>query len=350
MTNKIEGIHRQKRRLADGSVREHHYAWRGGPKFWSSCSDVREGSDAYIAALDKARARNRLGGRTVAAMVDEFLDSAEFKTRKPRTRDDYRKWGLRFAVEFAEDPAKLFEWPESRGELLRWRDRWAHSPKQADMAVTTAVIILNWARDRSIVTHHNCDRIAKLYEGGDRAEIIWPPAEVEKFQAMAPRWVWRALSSALETGLRPGDLVRLGRSHIKQTPKGRRIQIRTNKTGRVASIPVTPAMAEIIDETPADRLVILVGDRGKPLTERGIASAVDYWQKKAGVPEDLRLYDCRGTAVTKLMMAGGDLKELATTFGWSLRYAQNVIENYVALVPEVADAVLVKLTRRTEHE
>jgi len=38
-------------------------------------------------------------------------------------------------------------------------------------------------------------------------------------------------------------------------------------------------------------------------------------------------------------MAGGSLKHLATVFGWSLRYAHQVVETYVALVPEVADEV-----------
>lgn len=31
MLVKIKGIHRVKRRLADGTTRVHYYAWRGGP-------------------------------------------------------------------------------------------------------------------------------------------------------------------------------------------------------------------------------------------------------------------------------------------------------------------------------
>jgi hypothetical protein len=70
-----------------------------------------------------------------------------------------------------------------------------------------------------------------------------------------------------------------------------------------------------------------------------MTSAMTYWRDKAGLSPNLRPYDLRGTAITRLMMAGGGLKHIATTFGWSLRYAHQVIEDYVALVPEVADEV-----------
>jgi hypothetical protein len=39
------------------------------------------------------------------------------------------------------------------------------------------------------------------------------------------------------------------------------------------------------------------------------------------------------------MMAGGGFKHIAMAFGWSLRYAHQVIEDYVALAPDVADEV-----------
>jgi integrase len=341
---RLEGIHRQKSKLADGSVRQYHYAWRGGPCLWKSDSDIREGSDAYVAALDKARRRTRGGGLMTPDMVDQFFDSAEFLKLDARTQADYRIWGGRLAEEFREDQATLFTYDEARGELLRWRDKWGHSPKMADMAIVTAVRILNWAgpKGRALIGRHTCEGIPRLYQGGNRAEIIWRPEDIANFEAGAPGWVVRALTTLVETGLRPGDAHRLSRNHIKATPEGRRIQIRTNKgrkKNRFASIPVTPAMARVIDETPSDRLMILVRADGGPLTQRGMASAISYWRDTLGLPAELRPYDCRGTAISKLLMANGSLKHLSSTFGWSIRYAHQVIENYVALVPEVADEV-----------
>ncbi len=270
---RLEGIHRQKSKLADGSVRQYHYAWRGGPCFWKSDSDIREGSDAYLAALDQARRRTRGGGLMTPDMVDQFFDSAEFLKLDTRTQSDYRIWGGRLAEEFREDQATLFTYDEARTELLRWRDKWAYSPKLADMAIVTAVRILNWAgpKGRGLIGRHTCEGIPRLYQG-NRAEIIWSPEDIAKFEAGAPGWVVRALTTLVETGLRPGDAHRLSRNHIKATPERRRIQIRVNKgkkKNRFASIPVTQAMARVIDETPSDRLMILVRADGGPLTQRG---------------------------------------------------------------------------------
>ena len=340
---RLEGIHRVRIKVK-GGVRVYHYAWRGGPKFWQSDSKIKEGSDAYIEALNEARKRKRSGPMMVPELVDRFLDSPEFTTRADRTKADYRKWALRFAAEFKDDPASLWEWPESRGELLDWRDKWGHSPKQADYAVTVAVRILEWARGRHIRLHH-CDRIPKLYSN-DRAEILWTPAHVERMEAIAPKWICRILTAALETGLRPGDLIRLTWAHIENTPGGRRISIRTNKRKRVATIPVTERMGALLDATPKGGALILVSQRGRPLTEHRASEGVRQWREKAGLPDDLRLYDCRGTAATNLLRAGAKLSHIAAVFGWSLRYAQNVIEAYAAVAPEVADEVLVLLANR----
>src|SRR5690606_12957792 len=134
------------------------------------------------------------------------------------------------------------------GEVNEWRQQWAHSPKQYDYAGTVVAVILNWAREAGKIRQRHCDRLSKVYSV-DRSEIIWTPADVARFNEVAPEWVRRILAVALETGLRPGDLIRLGWQHIEATPQGRRIKIRTNKKGRVASIPVTPGLARILDET-----------------------------------------------------------------------------------------------------
>lgn len=143
--------------------------------------------------------------------------------------------------------------------------------------------------------------------------------------------------------MRPGDLIRLSRNHIEATPKGRRIRIRTGKRNQLSVIPVTPAMAEIIDATPPDRMLILVSQRGLPLTEHRASEGVRQWKEKAGLAHAPRLYDARGTACTALLRAGLELDKIARIMGWSARYAAQIIETYAAIVPEVSDEVLVKL-------
>jgi len=277
-------------------------------------------------------------------MVDRYLDSADFKSLAKRTQLDYKKWALRFANEFRDDPANLLEDPGSRAEVMRWREHWAHSPKQFDYAATVVSVVVNWARDAGIIKQHHCDRMKRIY-ASNRAEIVWTPDDLERFNAVAPEWARRILAVATETALRPGDLIRLGWSHVEATPSGRRIRLRTSKTKRIASIPVTAAMGAILDATPRTRTLILLSQRGRPLTEHRASEGVRQWRDKANLSADLRLQDARGTAATNLLRAGCNLGEIAAHMGWSLRYAANVIENYAAVAPEVSDEILVKLER-----
>lgn len=340
----LKKIHRVKRKLSDGTFRRHHYAWRGGPKFWSSDSGIAENSPAYVAALVEATTIQNPDGKTVPEMVDAFIDSPEFQHGlAARTQADYRKWALRFAKEFADDPASIFEEPDSRTEVNNWRKAWSHSPKQYDYAGTVVARVLNWARDERIIREHHCDRFKKLYEA-DRSEIVWSPSDVDTFNATAPAWVRRILTAALETGLRPGDLIRLSRNHIEPTPEGRRIRIKTNKKGRTATIPLTPAMAALVDATPRGQLLILLSERGKPLTEHRASEGVRQWRDKAGLSSELRLQDARGTAATRLLRAGCSLGQIASNMAWSLRYAGAVIERYAAVSPDESDEILTLLS------
>ncbi len=153
----------------------------------------------------------------------------------------------------------------------------------------------------------------------------------------------RILTTATQTGLRPGDLIRLSRQHIDATPAGRRIRLRTNKRKRFASIPVTPAMGAVLDATPRSRALILVSERGRPLTEHRASEGVRQWRDKAGLSDNLRLADARGTAATTLLGAGCELAEIAAHMGWSLRYAAQIIEAYAAVAPEMADEIPVEM-------
>lgn len=345
--NLPKGVHAVRRARSDG-VMFHFYAWRGGPKFWS---DARHYPNepafhaAYAAVIELPKPKAYM----TSAMVDDFLSSPHMP-KGERTKEDYRKWALRFAEAFKDDPAKLFEEPESRGEVNEWRKQWAHSPKQYDYAGTVVTRILNWAwKDAGKLRLHHCSGFTKVYHV-DRSEIVWSPAQRDALLKIAPVWVGRILTAACETGLRPGDLIRLSWAHIENTPKGRRIRVRTNKRNRAATIPATPEMSALLDATPKDRLLILTNATGGVLKEHRASEGLRQWRDKAGLtPEalgyDLRLQDTRGTAATRLLNAGLSLSEIASHMGWSVRHAAAIIEHYARVSPDESDAVLAKLER-----
>lgn len=340
-----KGVHRVRRKLSSGRSRFHFYAWRGGPKFWTD-DHIIPTDPEFFHAYAEATTRPKPADYTTPQLVDDFLSSTAMP-KGERSRADLRKWALRFAEHFKDAPAAIFEDRGARGEINAWRALWKHSPKQHDMAGTHAVRVLNWAVEEGKLAEHHCHKLHKLYEV-DRSEIVWSASDRAAFDAIAPEWVRRVLCAACETGLRPGDLIRLTTAHVEDTPMGRRLRVRTAKRKRLAHIPITPAMARIIDATPMGRLLILTNANGNALTPHRASEGVRQWRDKAKLSDQLRLYDARGTAATRLLNAGLSLAEIANHMGWSVRYAANVIEHYARVSPDETDAVLVKLASAKE--
>jgi len=337
---RLTGINRVKARLADGTRVEYH-SIRGAKdsRFWKSTDTIKIGSPEYLAAYQGAK-RPSTDGDTFGKLIIDYLDSGEFRKLAPRTKADYRRWIDHIRDRFASAPLAVFENPKVRQAALKWRDQW--NGKNAEYAWTVLRRIVSWAVDRGKIGNHYLRGGGGLYKS-DRADIIWTEQEIVTIGQEAPSYISRALRAAAETGLRPGDLIRLSKNHILTTPNGRRIQIRTNKKNRMASIPVTQKMAEIIDSAPG--LIILTNSRGLTWTEGALSKAVTRARRAANLREELRLYDARGSAATRLLFAGATLSELAVYMGWSPKTAAEMIEKYAALDPAMADSVLVKLTR-----
>lgn len=340
-------VHQVKRKLVGGKVRWHFYAWRGGPKFWVDDHRVPNDPD-FVIAYGEVAERPKPSILMTPKLVDDFLSSTAMPPAN-RSQADIRKWALRVADHFKDAPACIFEERGSRGEMNKWRAKWKHSPKQHDASGTHAVRVLNWAVEEGKLSEHHCHRLHHIYES-DRSEIVWTPADRELVDEIAPEWVRRILCTGCESSLRPGDLIKLTTRHVENTPMGRRLRVRTNKKGRLAHIPITPALAKVIDATPANRLLILTNATGNPLTEHRASEGLRQWRNKAKVPlsEDGRqktLQDTRGTAATMLLNADLSLAKIANHMGWSIRYAANVIEHYARVSPDETDSVLATLAK-----
>ncbi|WP_181164728.1 tyrosine-type recombinase/integrase [Amaricoccus solimangrovi] len=344
----MTGINRVRKRLASGEVREYHFAWRGkgAPLFWRSDSGIGIGSAEYVAAWKAAIPAKPMAAQgKFRELILGYLGGPEFNGLAARTRADieasirHPKNGI--DTEFGAAPIPAFNDPRIRREVLDWRDR--IGGKVGDTRVDHLQAIVGWAHDRGRLTANHLLRIKAVYKA-NRAEIFWTSDEIAAFEAGAPHAVARILIAATETGLRPGDLLLLERAHIHPTPKGRRIVLWTRKRGRLVSIPVTDRMGALIDATPEGRERILVNQGGEPYRhENYLGDAVSAWRDRLKMRRELRLYDARGTAATRLLEAGADLREIATAMGWSVAHASQVIERYVALHPGMTDALGAKL-------
>lgn len=346
---RLKGINRIKSKLADGSAREYHYVGRGrgAVKFWDSASDVRIGSPEYIAAFTAAaKPADRAAGKFRSIIV-RFLESQEFKSLAPRTQKDMR--GSIFHAKngidkrFGDAPIAALNDPRIRTQALDWRD--SIGGKVGDDRIRHLQRIMAFALDRGLVREHHLRQIKGVYKS-NRSDIFWMPEEIATFVEGAPRHIGRILMAATETGLRPGDLAEITRANLHPTPHGQRLVVFTAKRKRIASIPVTEGMAALIADTPAGQTHLIATASGQPYKHANyLGDAVSEWRDRLKLRPSLRLYDARGTAATRLLEAGAELKEIATHMGWSIKHAAEVIERYVALAPAMTDGLAEKLKR-----
>lgn len=349
MRVKLTGINKVRKRLANGAIVELHYAWRGrgAPCFWRSDSGIKAGSAQYISALSDAALKRESAKAKFREVVLAFLDSQDFNSLAARTQSDMKQSIFHadgIDKVFGDAPARAFDDPRIRKMALDWRDR--IGGKVGDNRIRHLQRIVGFGLDRAMILQNHLRGIKAVYKS-NRAEVVWTEAEIAKFENEAPAHVSRILVAATETGLRPGDLARLTKSQIEATPSGQRILVKTRKRGRIASIPVTPKMARIIAGAASDH--IITNRRGLPYQhENYLGDAVASWRDKIGLRSELRLYDARGTAATRLLEAGAELQEIATAMGWSLKHAAEVIERYVALMPSMSDGLEDKLKRMRE--
>src|SRR3984957_10328893 len=127
---------------------------------------------------------------------------------------------------------------------------------------------------------------------------------------------------ALWTGQRQGDLLRLTWSAYD----GRTIRLRQSKTGARVVIPVGAPLKAALDATLKRSTIVLASTDNKPWTEDGVRSS---WRKAcaaAGIV-GLTFHDLRGTAVTRLALAGCTVPEIATITGHRLRDVQSILDS-----------------------
>jgi integrase len=335
----LKGINRVKKRLADGRIRIHYYAWKGGPPLRGT-----PGSPEFHASYNEAVARKVAPPAGVLMVVlQAFQKSQDFVRLADRTRADYIGKIKLIEKKFGDLPLGALADRRTRGLFMAWRDQLATgSRRQADYTWVVLARILSWGLNRGLVSSNPCEKGGRLYHGS-RADKVWTPDDEALFFERAPRHLHLALMLALWTGQRQGDLLRLPWSAYD----GSHIRLRQGKTGARVSIPVGAPLKAALDVTPKRSTVILTSAGNKPWTEDGFRSS---WRKacaSAGIV-GLTFHDLRGTAVTRLAVAGCTVPEIATITGHGLRDVAAILDsNYLDRDPALAASAIRKLERGT---
>lgn len=340
MRVKLKGLNSITKQLADGSTRTYWYAWKGGPAL-----PGKPGDPAFMAAYNEAVSRKRSPPTGVLlSILQGYQASTDFTDLRERTRADYIKQIKKIEVEFGDLLLGALADRRTRGLFLEWWDQLAaKSRRQADYAWQVLARVLSWGMGRGLIGTNPCEKGGRLYRG-TRAEFIWTDDDEAAFLRAAPAHLHLPLILGLWTGQRQGDLLRLGWSAYDGTT----IRLRQSKTGARVVIPVGAPLKAALDATPRRATVILTNSDGHAWTADGFRSS---WRKAceaAGVT-DVTFNDLRGTAVTRLALAGCTEAEITTITGHSLRDVRSILDaHYLNRDPALGQSAIRKLERRTK--
>ena len=245
-------------------------------------------------------------------------------------------------AEFGTLPIKDLAVKGTRATFLDWRDEFGEaSARQADYHWTVLNVAMNWALGREMIDRNPFAKADKLYDT-TRVDKIWMPADEKKLLAVASPPIALAFLLAIHTGQRQGDLLRLTWSAYD----GVRINLRQGKGDVPVSVKLVSALKTALDRTEREHGRILVTARsGEPWTENGFRVS---WRKAkiaAGIT-GLTFHDLRGTAVTRLFLAGATEAEIATITGHSLKDVRSILDvHYFHRDTRLADSGIDKLEK-----
>jgi integrase len=333
----VPGVHRVTKRLASGEVAVYHYAWRGGPRI-----PGEPGSAEFLAALAAAQSeapKHHKG--TLQEVIDAYQASPAFTALSDATRKGYARRLPAIEAEFGDMPIKALEDKRVRGEFLDWRDRVAQrSPREADYHLAILALILAWGLDRGRVPANPAARPGRVYQP-DRTDHIWQDADITAFLAKAGPQLRLPFLLALWTGQRRNDVLRMPWGAYD----GATIRLTQTKGKRRVVIPVAADLRAALDATRRRATVICVTSRGTRWTGDGFSASFRKTCEAAGI-EGLTFHDLRGTAVTRLALAGCTEAEIATITGHSLKTVGMMLDwHYLSRDAGLAESAMAKLEK-----
>jgi integrase len=141
----------------------------------------------------------------------------------------------------------------------------------------------------------------------------WTEDEIAQFEAYYPigSKPRLALALGLYTAQRRGDVVRIGRQHIRDGV----LTVRQQKTGAMLAIPVHSELAAIIAATSIGHLTLLITRTGKSYGANDFSEVFRSWCDAAGLPQHCVFHGLRKAALTRLADAGCTAHEIAAISG-----------------------------------
>lgn len=327
-----------RKRLRDGTTREYHYAWRGGPRL-PEPDDQRAYLIAYAEAL-KARVEPvRRRPDTLQNVIALYRQSDAYARLSPASKAFYARRLGQIEDAFGTLPVEALSARGMRAEIRAWHHA-IPATREADTRLQVLSALLSWAVEHDHAPANPVAKMRRRHVRVDHSDVVWSPDELKAlFEASSPD-ARRAFVVAAYTGLRLGDLVGLTWRDVDLEHK--LIERATNKSrgAQRAYIPLLTPVRLALDECDPTTSTVLTNAWRKPWTEAGLQTAFHRARSVCGVNK--RLHDLRGTAATMFARSGISAPEIARIMGWKEARVEEIVRRYVSR-REIAAAIVRKI-------
>ena len=250
---------------------------------------------------------SRTAPGTIAALVAAYYDSAEFKHEiADNTRRTRRACIERFREQYGEGRVATLKTEHVRAILAKIekphaRRNWLKGIR----AVMGYAVSIGMRPDDPTLA-------IKVKTPKTDGFKSWEEDNIAAFRAKHAIGTRArlALELLLGTGQRLGDVIRMGRQHIRSGV----LHVRQNKTGAALNIPVGSDLAAALAGTPREHLTFLTTEKGEPFTAGGFGGWFRTVCDEAGLT-GLSAHGLRKATCRRLAEAGCTEKEIAAISG-----------------------------------
>lgn len=263
----------------------------------------------YRAAVEREAAQpaGKAAKGTLRWLVARWRESSDWAATTPATRRQRENILLHVLETAGDEPYTAI----TAKVILAGRERRMATPFAANNFLKTMRALFRWAKASQFVNSDPAAEVSFL-SGKTQGFTPWTIDDVARFRARWPLGTRQrvALEVLLNTGLRRGDAVRLGKQHIRDGVA----TIKAEKTGVTLYLPILPALAEAIEAGPVGDLAFITSERGTPVSKESFGNWFRRACNMAGVKASA--HGVRKLAASTVAEGGGSEKELQALFGW----------------------------------
>jgi integrase len=268
---------------------------------------------AYEAALEGEGPRVEIGASrtkpgTINALVVSYFNSMAFQSLAPETRRTRRNILERFRAEHGDKRAAMLK----REHVNLMFAKKAATRFAARNWLKTVRALMQFAVAEGLLATDPTAGIKNL-SGKTDGFRTWNEDDIAAFETRHLIGTRERLALALlvNTAQRRGDVVRMGRQHIRNGL----IEVKQQKTGTKLAVPIHPDLQAVLDATPSGHLTFLTTSFGKPFTAAGFTNWFRGACNEAGLPRGTSAHGLRKAACRRLAEAGCSANVIAAISG-----------------------------------